>query len=108
MILAWQFIARQTSKKGRPSQRDGMRWSVGGIHLDLEQRQTRYIDALPYGLQIPSHRTYGTSSLLNRSLAINCQATIIQSLRDILGLAPPITNHSVVAPVSPAKCPRRL
>jgi len=39
MIVAWQFIARETSKKGRPSQRDGIEaGGFGGIHLDLEQR----------------------------------------------------------------------
>ena len=48
---------------------------------------------LPYGLQIPSHRTYGTSPLLNRSLAINCQATIIQVPPGRLGHRPTITYH---------------
>ena len=57
------------------------------------------IDAFPYGRR-SSHRTYGTGPLLNRYVAINCQAKIIPSLRDkdardrlIVHRPPLITYH---------------
>jgi hypothetical protein len=81
MIVAWQFVARGVCKKWAvPAGRYEM---VGQRHSDvIESREPGIRDHPPYGTQRPSHRTYGTGPLSNRSLAINCQATIIESLRD--------------------------
>jgi hypothetical protein len=72
MIVARQFIAWNTPKKGEPSRRDGV------------SRATRHIRRLVRKTSCrPNHIVpYETGSLRDTLQAINCLATIIPSLRD--------------------------
>jgi hypothetical protein len=70
MIVAWQFTA-WIRKRMSPSRRDGLislvlMWP----HLAIKTREAQ------------SYRPYGTGPFSNLSQAVNCQATIDQSLRD--------------------------
>jgi hypothetical protein len=80
--VAWHEVPGKTPQR-RPSRRDGLialftrGWSSKlTFHRIKKSRRT------------PSHRPYGTGFFRDRYQAINCLATLIQSLQDKNGLLP--------------------
>jgi len=71
MIAAWQFIARNGARNGSVP--------LGTVWLD---RSTPFFDAVVNSRCNIIPYPNGTDPLGTGSLAINCQATIIQSLWD--------------------------
>ena len=71
-----------------PSRRDGVILRAVILHRTI-RRQTILFQSLGLEGERPTKiipRPYGADPIINRSLAVNCQATISQSLRDKSGV----------------------
>jgi hypothetical protein len=99
MRLAWHEVPGKTPQQG-PSRRDGF------IELFTRGFSTRLtFKRIKKSRRTPSHRPYGTGVFRDRSQAINCLATLIQSLRDKDRL-PPNKTKLLTPPLHHSTTPR--